>query len=356
MEFEEVEMEEDYLIEGDISDASPVKTSHEPAPKVARLVPKSEPSTSGRKIPIIRSAGAVVTPVRTAIRKPVQVSAVKIPVPSGRKPEVQHPVKDGKPSKQSYQKANTDSSEEPSASNSNNAKRLNDRLAALEDKLDLILEKLDRQEKANQTFRYELKGIRQELGILTKASEEADAELQSSVEILYEPEVDNVEDLERSPQNLELQDTNSNASEPGDSLLIFPIPSQEYFERLEEILETDESMRQELFDLFDGAPKSDVYTFLRKNLDMLFSNINKYTWTGKAARNTDLIIMDVPAPTLISMRILLECAVANFGKRKRPLIEKECRKALARFNEARMHKMKRQELAGRSQDDDDVDE
>ncbi|XP_055594810.1 uncharacterized protein LOC129745632 isoform X8 [Uranotaenia lowii] len=262
MEFEEVEMEEDYLIEGDISDASPVKTSHEPAPKVARLVPKSEPSTSGRKIPIIRSAGAVVTPVRTAIRKPVQE----------------------RPENNEHDAMVTESDK---------------RVACIEEQLDAILARLAEREDQISYIRnsiaYTGKYMKKKIRALKR---------QHFTHCLNEGQ--------HERKRLKL--------------ITFPIPDQEYFDRLEATLDDNEDLQKELITRFYMAPQDSAYKFFRWNLPLLFDNTIRYSWTGRAS---SLIAPNrIPACYLKTVRLLLKCGAEIFHQASADTLEKECRLAL----------------------------
>ncbi|XP_055594808.1 uncharacterized protein LOC129745632 isoform X6 [Uranotaenia lowii] len=290
MEFEEVEMEEDYLIEGDISDASPVKTSHEPAPKVARLVPKSEPSTSGRKIPIIRSAGAVVTPVRTAIRKPVQASASS---------------KISSANKQKKLKRPENNAHDPLVSTL--FEQLNSRMAVIEEQLDDILDDLVRRDEdiANirnnmaETERYMMKKIR----ALNRKSQR-----------------------KLQPQRL--------------NLVTFPIPDQEYLEWLEASLDVEEDLQLDLIALFYMAPQVSAKKFFGRNLQNLFGNTSRYAWTERRSFKSYSTLNSTPASTLKTIRLLLKCAWDIFESTSADELEKACRRALNNFNDVQTRQQK----------------
>ncbi|XP_055594807.1 uncharacterized protein LOC129745632 isoform X5 [Uranotaenia lowii] len=299
MEFEEVEMEEDYLIEGDISDASPVKTSHEPAPKVARLVPKSEPSTSGRKIPIIRSAGAVVTPVRTAIRKPVQAS------PPLKMASV--PVKQEKPLSVSPENClhETDSSNKPPS-------QPVDQIARIENQLDVILDTIGKYNEAIADTVYKMTRARQYI----------------------------LKCLRRMNFNQFKRSSKASPTEKRKNSVLFPIPDQEYLERLEESLETDENVTKDLIARFCMTAHSDLYRFLRRNIENLFRNTKRYSWTGKLLRDDNLPKCKIPAKNLKSMKILLKCAMEICDEQSLKHIEKTAQIALRRFTEMNLRHYK----------------
>ncbi|XP_055612972.1 uncharacterized protein LOC129759525 [Uranotaenia lowii] len=277
MEFEEVEMEEDYLIEGDISDASPVKTSHEPAPKVARLVPKSEPSTSGRKIPIIRSAGAVVTPVRTAVRKPVQASpSSKIGVAFEREMP-KRPENDVH----------------------------NSRITNIEEQLDAILDNLV---KRDEDIAYIRKNIAYTERFMKK-------KIRAWKRKHFERPLD-----EGQPEPKRL------------NLVTFPIPDQEYLERLEEALEEDEDVKMDLTALFYLAPQESAYKFFRRNLKNLFSNTSRYFWTGRLSNKSHDFPNRKPARTLNTIKLLLKCGEDVFDTASADALANECSIALRSVN------------------------
>ncbi|XP_055594806.1 uncharacterized protein LOC129745632 isoform X4 [Uranotaenia lowii] len=312
MEFEEVEMEEDYLIEGDISDASPVKTSHEPAPKVARLVPKSEPSTSGRKIPIIRSAGAVVTPVRTAIRKPVQAP----PSTEGSLRKVKSPVSKSVSSVVAEPKW---TAEEPL--------KLCDRLSVIENKLALIVKKMKDQED-----------VIQKLVIPSKYHNFSEGD--SSDSSLDETQPEEKEKQFKSETNVQKNVTYvKKLIIKGDRRVKWPVADTNDLWRLEALVQDDFRVRTELCELFDRIPSNDLYRYLRKNIEMLFRNTEKFTWSGRTAHNCKYVPPNTkPASSFKTVCLLLDRAGQNFPEHNRHMIESTCQKAMIRFNDNAQHR------------------
>ncbi|XP_055594804.1 uncharacterized protein LOC129745632 isoform X2 [Uranotaenia lowii] len=330
MEFEEVEMEEDYLIEGDISDASPVKTSHEPAPKVARLVPKSEPSTSGRKIPIIRSAGAVVTPVRTAIRKPVQappstdasLRKVNSPISSSISPVVAEPelTTDAPPTQ-------------------------GDRLTVIENKLALIVQMMQAQDDAIRKLVIPLKKLQADCAGETRKKYHTFADGDGSDSSLDEEEqpeerefksITYVHKMVTNVQvpDVQKQNTKGELNTKGECRVEWPVVDTNDLWRLEEALVNEDlRVRTKLCELFDLIPPKDLYTYLRMNIRMLFRNTEKFTWSGKTTQICNNTPNRTPARSLKTVCLLMDWACQNFPEYNRKMIESTCQRAMRCLND-----------------------
>ncbi|XP_055594805.1 uncharacterized protein LOC129745632 isoform X3 [Uranotaenia lowii] len=323
MEFEEVEMEEDYLIEGDISDASPVKTSHEPAPKVARLVPKSEPSTSGRKIPIIRSAGAVVTPVRTAIRKPVQappstdasLRKVNSPISLSISPVVAELTTDAPPTQ-------------------------GDRLTVIENKLALIVQMMQAQDDAIRRLVVPLKKLQADCAGETRKKYHTFADGDGSDSSLDEEEqpeereFKSISYVHKMVTNVQVTDVQKQNTK-GECRVEWPVVDTNDLWRLEEALVNEDfRVRTKLCELFDLVPPKDLYTYLRRNIRMLFRNTEKFTWSGKTSQSCKDAPNTKPASSLKTVCLLMDWACQNFPEYNRKMIESTCQRAMRCLNDA----------------------
>ncbi|XP_058818392.1 uncharacterized protein LOC131681568 isoform X2 [Topomyia yanbarensis] len=326
----EVFSEEEYLMEeeGELPE-SKHKSTNDYAQ--AAIVPK-------KKVPIIRKPGEVVTPVylRTAQSAEKASNAPRANWSKITSPAMRIPLK---PSRTSAVAQLSDKdfledckSDEQSDSDTNadltpiidnfKTKYKGEQLDRIEQKLDYIVTQLSQHDNVLKTLKRSIK------------------ELQAS---------ESKRESSSRPSN------NESSKKSRKRLIMFPVADDNYLVRMEELVHADEEVRDDLIDLFNEAPATSVYEFLRKNTYSLFTHTSKYTWTGKPS-NRDLTgPPSNVAQKLYIVELLIVCACERFPDTAREYIEKEFRRALRNFNDTKYVKwMKKAERANASILPDDV--
>lgn len=126
-------------------------------------------------------------------------------------------------------------------------------------------------------------------------------------------------------------------------LITFPVTDDNHLMRLEELVQADNDIREELCDRYLEAPGSDVYHYLRKNVGYLFNNTSKYTWTGKPPNNAKDKNPSGVARLLTVVDVLIDSGCEKFHGYSRGDMEVELKRALERFNGARLKRLNRRE-------------
>lgn len=330
----EVYEDTEYLVE------TPVK-------KIKMSPTRPQPSSSGKKVPIIRKAGEVVTPMHLRNIANVEVSPMlkpktkpnwsKITPPSlSRKPvattstikrRISPPAsdddsqsnqgEDAEPVETEVLEEHLDALQEEGTSTSI-YQPSEVRMKRIEQKLDLILEKLNQHDGALKVLKYNIRDLRVDLKNSTRQQAEV-----STFETHHRQK--------STPIKREKK-----------RLVLFPVPDDNYLYRLEELVQTDDDIREEVITLFSDGPATSLYDFLRRNMVNLFENCSKHTWTGKAPHNGN---PDAPPPLPACNLSLIEVLVATtcdkFPNLTRDSIEKELRRALQNFNEAQATRLNR---------------
>ncbi|XP_053695911.1 uncharacterized protein LOC128743375 [Sabethes cyaneus] len=119
------------------------------------------------------------------------------------------------------------------------------------------------------------------------------------------------------------------------NLITFPVPDDDYFLRIEELVQGDEEVREDLVELYNKVASDNVYEWMRKNTYALFTHTSKYTWTGKVS-NRDLSgAPSNPAQGLHLVDLLISTGCEKFPKISRDYMEKEFKRALGNFNDTK---------------------
>ncbi|XP_062547138.1 uncharacterized protein LOC134212884 isoform X2 [Armigeres subalbatus] len=129
-------------------------------------------------------------------------------------------------------------------------------------------------------------------------------------------------------------------------LVVFPVADDDYLLRLEELVSSDEDIMEDLISLYKTAPVNSAYDFLRFNINALFKNCSKYTWTGKPPNSCPTALPSKAAGSLCLIDHLIRCAAETFPHVNRDLIQKDLRRALANFNESKTKRMSRHQELG----------
>lgn len=191
------------------------------------------------------------------------------------------------------------------------------RMKRIESKLDMILEKLNQHDNALKVLKYNIRDLRVDL----KNSTRQQAEVTT-----FEVQKQKATPVKREKKRL----------------VLFPVPDDNYLYRLEELIQTDDDIRDEVITLFSDGPATSLYDFLRRNMAHLFENCSKHTWTGKPPHNGN---PDAPPPlpacNLSLIEVLIATTCDKFPHLTRDSIEKELRRALQNFNEAHTTRLNR---------------
>ncbi|XP_055600659.1 uncharacterized protein LOC129749651 [Uranotaenia lowii] len=182
----------------------------------------------------------------------------------------------------------------------------------IESKLDFILSKLSVHDDSLKVLKYNIKDLRVEL---KNSNKPTTAETSSSAPSLESFHIAMKVERKRT--------------------IIFPISDDNYLLRLEELVQADENIRCEIISVYNEAPQNSTYDYLRKNITNLFENASKYTWTGKPPNNTPNAPGSNAACRLQLVEILISCCNEKFPQISRTQLQKEFRRALTNFNEAR---------------------
>ncbi|XP_053696633.1 uncharacterized protein LOC128743946 [Sabethes cyaneus] len=192
--------------------------------------------------------------------------------------------------------------------------KLCEQLDRVENKLDLAIATLHQHEASMRTLKRNVKDIRNEVRNRTRTPA---------------PGTTVTEDKSYQKRRRE-------------ALVIFPVADDSALQQLEDGVKTNEVMRNELIDLFNEAPSVGTYEYLRRNVQCLFLNTAKYTWTGKQGNNSPSLPPSNPACELRSIEILIECCLQRF-RNSQKFVGKELRRALQNFNENMVLRIKRQQ-------------
>uniref|UniRef100_A0A1Q3F276 DUF4806 domain-containing protein n=1 Tax=Culex tarsalis TaxID=7177 RepID=A0A1Q3F276_CULTA len=313
---------------------------------------RPQPSSSGKKVPIIRKAGEVVTPMHLRTIANVEVSPMlkpkskpnwskitpptlkalprkPVPTTSIVKQRVSPPhfdedsrsnLDDEDPVQAEEETAEVqEQTESPDdqATTSKTYQPSEARMKRIESKLDLILEKLNQHDGALKVLKYNIRDLRVDL----KNSTRQQAEVST-----FEVQKHKATPVKREKKRL----------------VLFPVPDDNYLYRLEELIQTDDDIRDEVITLFSDGPATSLYDYLRRNMSHLFENCSKHTWTGKPPHNGN---PDAPPPlpacNLSLVEVLIATACDKFPNLTRDSIEKELRRALQNFNEAHTTRLNR---------------
>lgn len=334
----EVYEDTEYLVE------TPVK-------KLKMTPTRPQPSSSGKKVPIIRKAGEVVTPMHLRTIANVEVSPMLKPktkpswskmtppplkatlprkpiaTTSAIKQRLSPPPSDddsrSNQGEDAEQHAETEIVEEhldvsqEEGTGTSTYQPSEARMKRIEQKLDLILDKLNQHDGALKVLKYNIRDLRVDL----KNSTRQQAEVST-----FEGHRQKSTPIKREKKRL----------------VLFPIPDDNYLYRLEELVQTDDDIREEVITLFADGPATSLYDFLRRNVVNLFENCSKHTWTGKPPHNGN---PDAPPPLPACNMNLIEVLVSTtcdkFPNLTKDSIEKELRRALQNFNEAQATRLNR---------------
>lgn len=348
-EYEETEYLADAL-EKEKSTKSPVKKK-EPVeipivmPSITSVSGSEGPTPAKKKVPIVRKPGEVVTPVHMRASTAVKVSPSVVPsattpvqktawtkvAPPGTNALLKAPEPTSTPIAR-ISKVEREPSPDSDKDNpfdheygANTGIEMRDptppgsprssesQLNRIEKKLDQILMKLGQHDNALKLLKYNIKDLRIELKTCSKPQSETTN---------YE--------TQQVPMKRERK-----------RLVVFPVADDNYFDRLEELVQADDEIREEVITLFHDAPTSSVYEFMRKNTVGLFDNTSKYTWTGKPSNSLPSMPPSLAACKLTLVEMLITCGSEKFPNCTRDSIEKEFRRALSNFNDAKYTKKKR---------------
>ncbi|XP_055640455.1 uncharacterized protein LOC129777905 [Toxorhynchites rutilus septentrionalis] len=318
-------------------------TSVMPSNNVKAFVNKSdELQIPVKKVPIVRKPGEIVTPIHlrklepgkvsppikkaivvtpkvktewTRVAAPGAVSTPKQLLTRRLEPEPEpEPDPDGDEQFDVEEEGQDDGIDEVSQDmivSDNMVSSSTEQLSRIEKKMDLILSKLNEHDGALKLLKYNINDLRTEMRNSTKISE-------------------SVYETQAAPIKRERKRT-----------VVFPIPDDNYLFRLEELSLADDEIRNELVDLFNDAPDSSIYEYMRKNAYSLFENTSKYTWTGKPSNSLPSMPASNPACKLHLVELLISCGCDKFHNSSRDNIEKEFRRALNNFNDTKYAKRKR---------------
>lgn len=322
-----------------------------PVKKLKMTPTRPQPSSSGKKVPIIRKAGEVVTPMHLRTIANVEVSPMLKPKAKPNWSKITPPTVRSLPRKPVALPVTIKKRISPPTSDDDSRSQLDDedqeqaeeavqeqaespedqattstyhpseaRMKRIESKLDMILEKLNQHDGALKVLKYNIRDLRVDLKNSTRQQAEV-----SSFE---------VQKRKNTPMKREKK-----------RLVLFPVPDDNYLYRLEELIQTDDDIREEVITLFSDGPTTSLYDFLRRNMANLFENCSKHTWTGKPPHNSN---PDAPPPLPACNMNLIEILVATtcdkFPHLTRDSIEKELRRALQNFNEAHTTKLNRRKV------------
>ncbi|XP_058818393.1 uncharacterized protein LOC131681569 [Topomyia yanbarensis] len=315
---------EEVFVAGNDTDYEDTEYLMEAAEKSSVLVKtpqKVEPASTMKKVPIIRKAGEIVFPVHMKMTGNVKVSpSTPKNVQSTAKPSPKNILLGLENKHKDHNETTT-----PAASGSVSLDSLGEQMGRLENKLDQALAKLSQHDNALKILKHNVKDLRIEL----RNSSKVQAQIVSFT------------DEQMLNQNIKPKRSRKR-------LILFPVADDHYLARLEELVQADEEMRDELIDLFNEAPNTSVYEYLRKNVHCLFLNTSKFTWTGKPATGPYPGPPSNPAYKMQLVELLLTCCADKFPNATRSFLEKEFRHALQNFNDAKMiRERRRQQLAGK---------
>ncbi|EAT34788.1 AAEL013006-PA [Aedes aegypti] len=186
----------------------------------------------------------------------------------------------------------------------------------IEQKMDEILNRLERHEATFQQMQSDITELR--------------AELKTSVMNLSD--------------HYGKQVVGSNTPAKRKRIVVFPVADDEYFLQLEKLVETDEEVQDDLAALYRTAPTKSAYDFMRHNVNSLFKNCSKYTWTGKPSNSNPNSLPCNSAYNLALVAHLLSCASEVFPFVSRDSISKDFRRALDNFNDVMKRKKQAEKL------------
>ncbi|EDS32588.1 conserved hypothetical protein [Culex quinquefasciatus] len=355
-EIERVLMDNDQTIEEEYLDEN--EHSSEEPPK--------------KKTPIIRRPGEVVTPIPNHRTGTVKVSpSVYAPspttprvTPSGRvkntwqrvapygidvqvKPPVirSAPVKQTPPAKRVQQVTENNDNDDSAADNDDDRngfnavysriksepslplstsivtlETLDAKLDALDEKLNRIVAKLGAHDGALKTVKNNIIDLRSELATVRSGT--------TGYKTEFPPHAEQTKarPLKRQPQ------------------ITLPIADDNYLFRLEELVQSDNAIREELFERFLEANGKSVFAYMRKNVGYLFNNTSKYTWTGRPSNSHKDAGPSGVASQLTLVDVLIDSGCEKFAGCSREEMEREFRRSLQRFNDAKFFKRRKRVL------------
>ncbi|XP_058455117.1 uncharacterized protein LOC131432697 [Malaya genurostris] len=277
---------------------------------------KMKSPAAKRKIPLIRRAGEIVFPKHMKSLGKIKISPAPAIVKKRLEPSPEKVMFEDVEITEDIENMENVEDSSQIASDSVNIEFLSEQLNRVEKKLDDVLTKLSQHDGTLKLLKHNVKDLRIEFKNSCKQ------QAQSSTL---------VDEKHFSPKRSRKR------------LILFPVIDDHYLARLEELVQADEEMRQELFDLYNEAPNTSVYEYLRKNTYCLFENTSKFTWTGKPATGPFPGPPSNPAYKLQLVEMLLVCCGEKFPNSTRSFIEKEFRHALQNFNDAKWMRAKRRQ-------------
>ncbi|XP_058455118.1 uncharacterized protein LOC131432698 [Malaya genurostris] len=272
-----------------------------------------------RKVPIIRQPGELIVPKQFKSSETVTVSqSPSFDFPLIKKewtrvppPGVKTALKEDRSAELSPE---TEEFDDETSQECDQSESSNERLDRIEKKLDRMLSILNHHDSVLKGLKWNMKDLRLEIQNMPKASTEE----------VYITDRDPVPVLRSNKRTI-----------------FFPIADDAYLLRLDELAQADEDTRDELTSLYDEAPSTSLYEYLRKNIGQLFQNTSRYTWTGRPSNATPMGPLSNAAHKLNIIDLLILTARDKFYNASRDLIEREFKRALTNFNDTKYSKQKR---------------
>ncbi|XP_053696241.1 uncharacterized protein LOC128743649 [Sabethes cyaneus] len=317
MQIEEVLVDEEKYDFGDVEfledddNEDSASVSYE---TVVRPSPNKSLSTK-RKTPIFRNPGEVVTPSSmTPKQRAIENS-------SDEKPQELYKTSNIKASRKKFptasrKKRKTPKYEPPSTSSdsdssdsmvnykTNNINSFtNEQLNRIELKLDTIMSRISHHDKILRSLKHSIKAL-QDTPSTSKGKHSE-------------------------------QEVKRPSKKRHKKLITFPVPDDCYLLRLEQLVQADKEIYEDLIDLYNQAPTTSVYEWMRKNTYALFINTSKYTWTGKMSNSVINGTASNRAQSLSVVHLLISTGCDNFPEISKDYMEKEFRRALGNFNDTK---------------------
>ncbi|XP_055640270.1 uncharacterized protein LOC129777805 [Toxorhynchites rutilus septentrionalis] len=292
----------------------------------------NEPPIPARKVPIVRKPGEIVTPVHLRPREPVKVSPSVKPASElimkaefeATRVGVESPT--AKSSSKQLSTRRSQPEPDPEVNGQYDLEHSND------DGIDEVSQDLNVSANVVGPSTEQLNRIEKKMDLILGKMNQIMSKLTShdgSLKLLKK----RVNDL----RSESVRDTQSPPPKRRKNLVTFPVTDDNYLLRLEELSSTDDEIQREIVTLYNDAPDSGIYEYMRKNTYALFQNTSKYTWTGR--------LPSLPptnaACKLHLIELLISCGCDKFPNSSRDHIEKEFRRALHNFNETRSATRKR---------------
>ncbi|KAL1397477.1 hypothetical protein pipiens_009724 [Culex pipiens pipiens] len=197
---------------------------------------------------------------------------------------------------------------------------LDAKLDALDEKLNRIVAKLGAHDGALKTVKNNIIDLRGEMTTIRSGT------TSYKTEIPHHAEQTKARPLKRQPQ------------------ITLPIADDNYLFRLEELVQADNAIREELFERFLEANGKSVFAYMRKNVGYLFNNTSKYTWTGRPSNSHKDAGPSGVASQLTVVDVLIDSGCEKFAGCSRDEMEREFRRSLQRFNDAKFFKRRKRVL------------